>query len=262
VGRYAGTVRQGSIAWQEDAISPPLSLRSIPTFASGAAVTTAAVIATLGARAGTRTAHRIQPILRAWSRGWLVPAGVHLRIEHAERIEPGQQYVVVSNHLSNLDPMVHLGGVRLPLRFLAMRELFDLPVIGNAMRRIGMIEVDRGNADSAEISRGVRTALRDGASLLVYPEGETSHDGSLGRFHIGAFALAIEHGLPVLPIATIGTREIWAPGSNAIRSGAVVLLVQEPLPTHGMSRLDAIGLRERTRAAIAAACHEPVHEER
>ncbi|MDO8731021.1 MAG: lysophospholipid acyltransferase family protein [Actinomycetota bacterium] len=227
------------------------TLRTVPMFASGAVATAGAIIATLGVRAGTRKSHLLEPILRTWARAWLVPAGVRLQVDGQEHVVAGHRYVVVSNHQSNLDPMAHLAGLRLPLRFLAMRELFDLPGMSGALRRIGIIEVDRENPDSGMIMRGVSLALTDGASVLVYPEGQTSHDGGLNQFHIGAFVLAIEHGVPILPITVIGTREVWAPGSNAIHSGLVRLVIHEPIDTQGLNRRAAIGLRDKARSAIA-----------
>ncbi len=175
-----------------------------------------------------------------------------------QHLEPGQLYVVVSNHLSNLDPMVHLAALPVPLRFLAMRELFDVPLLGAALRRIGMIEVDRQDPDGSGIARGAARALKQGVNVLVYPEGETSHDGSLNRFRLGAFTIAIDHGIPVLPVMTHGTREIWAPGSNAIRKGVVRLSIQPPIFTHELSRSDAIALRDSAYAAIAAASGKPL----
>lgn len=223
-------------------------------FASGLAATAAVMIASIGAPSGTPTSHRINRVLRMWGRAWLVPAGVRLEIQGLENVAQGQQYVVASNHLSNLDPMVMLASLPIPLRFLAMRELFDVPVLGQALRRIGMIEIDRASPDGTTIARGVQQALRDEASIFVFPEGQTSHDGSLSRFRIGAFTIAIEHGIPILPVAVIGTRGIWPPGSNTIHSGVVRLIIQEPVHTGGMTSGDAVLLRDRIRLSIESAC--------
>lgn len=168
-------------------------------------------------------------------------------------MKPDQQYMVVSNHLSNLDSMVVLAGLRLPLRFLAMRELFDVPVLGAALRRLGMIEVNRDYPDSTMIGQGVSQAMADGASIMVFPEGQTSHDGTLNRFRIGAFSIAIGQAIPILPITLIGTREVWAPGSNTIHKGVVRVVIHQPLATHGLTQQDATALRERSRISIASA---------
>lgn len=224
----------------------------MPTAASGLAATAAVVVILSVACRNGRTSRLTNPLLRSWARAWLVPAGVRLSVEGADRIEPGQAYMVVSNHQSNLDPMVHIAGLPLPLRFLAMRALFDLPFLGTAMRSIGMIEVDREDPDMRTIREGTHRALARGLSVLVYPEGKTSGDGTIDSFHTGAFALAVANGVPVLPVTLMGTRAVWTPGSNAIRRGVVRLVVGEPIATDRMTSRDAVGLRDEVRAWIVA----------
>ncbi|MDP2014244.1 MAG: lysophospholipid acyltransferase family protein, partial [Actinomycetota bacterium] len=216
-----------------------MNLRSVPTFALGLAATGAVMAASVRTRAGTPSARRIEPLVRTWARAWLIPAGVRLEVEGRHHVTPGQRYVVVSNHLSNLDSMVLLAGLGLPLRFLAMRELFDVPLLGSALRRLGMIEVDRDNPHSAMIAQGVSQAMADGASVMVFPEGQTSHDGSLNRFRIGAFSIAIEQEVPILPVTLIGTREVWAPGDNAIHRGVVRFVIHKAIETQGLTQQDA-----------------------
>ena len=231
---------------------PRVSARSLPTAVSGLAAT-AAVVVILGVACWhERSSGLVDPLLRTWSRAWLVPAGVRLRVEGVEQIQSGQAYVVVSNHQSNLDPMVHIAGVPLPMRFLAMRALFDIPVLGRVLRDIGMIEVDRDDPDMRSIREGTRRALSSGVSVLVYPEGKTSGDGSIDSFHTGAFVLAISNRVPVLPVTLMGTRAVWTPGSNAIRRGTVRLVIGAPIATDQMSARDAVALRDEVRAWIVA----------
>ena len=230
-----------------------LAQRTVPTLASGLAATGCLLLASVAVRAGSPSAPRIQPLLRSWARAWLLPAGAKASVRGLEHIVQGQQYVVVANHLSNLDPMVMLACIPLPLRFLTMRELFDFPMLGGLLRRLGMIEVDRSRPDGASIARGVSAALNDGACIFVFAEGETSHDGTLGRFRHGAFSLAIQHGLPVMPITLHGTRAIWPPGSNAIRPGRVQLVIHEPIDTDGLDSQDTDALRDLVRSKIAEA---------
>ncbi|MDI1288364.1 MAG: lysophospholipid acyltransferase family protein [bacterium] len=228
------------------------SVRSVPTAVSGLAAT-AGVVVVLGiACRNGRSSVLVDPLLRTWSRAWLVPAGVRLQVEGVDHIRPGQAYVVVSNHLSNLDPMVHIAGVPLPMRFLAMRALFDMPVLGKVMRDIGMIEVDREDPDMRTIRDGTRRALSNGISVLVYPEGKTSGDGSIDSFHTGAFVLAISNRVPVLPVTLMGTRSVWTPGSNAIRRGTVRLVIGTPIATDEMAPRDAVALRDDVRGWIVA----------
>lgn len=226
--------------------------RTLLTAASGLVATAGAVLVVSTACRGGRCSGAIDPVLRCWARAWLVPAGVRLRVEGIQHVRPRQVYVVVSNHQSNLDPMVHIVGLPLPLRFLAMKELFDVPLVGRAIRTIGMVEVDRGDPDMRGISEGTRRALSSGVSVVVFPEGQTSGDGSVGRFHTGAFAIAVANGVPILPVTLVGTRGIWAPGSNAIRRGVVRVVVGEPIPTAGLNARDAVRVRDDVRGWIVA----------
>jgi 1-acyl-sn-glycerol-3-phosphate acyltransferase len=216
----------------------------------GATVVVVAFIALVAD--GPRPSRLVDGALRGWARSWLGPAGVRLEVVGRENIQPGVAYVVVSNHQSNLDPMVHLAALRIPMRFLAMRELFGLPVVGAALRRLGMIEVDRSDPDGRAIAEGTARALSNGTSVLVYPEGGTAGDGVVGRFRSGAFRLAIAHAAPVLPVATSGTRDVWPTDRNAIRSAAVRVVVGEAIRTQDLTANDAADLRERARAWIAA----------
>lgn len=107
-------------------------------------------------------------------RAWLRAAGARVAVHGLEHIRADTTYVVVSNHQSNLDSMVDLRALPLPLRVLAMREQFQIWLLGRAMRTIGMIEVDRDSPDFGKIDQAAARALTAGHSLLVYPEGTTS----------------------------------------------------------------------------------------
>ncbi len=192
-------------------------------------------------------------IVRSWAAVWLRAAGARVIVHGLEHVEPATVYTVVSNHQSNLDPMAELGALPLSLRALAMRELFQIPVFGRALRAAGMIEVDREFPDFREIDTVAARALTAGHSLLVYPEGRQSPDGSIGEFKDGAFILAITNQVPILPVAIHGTRRIWPPGRNAIHSGEVLIVVGRPLNTRGLSDHDIVRLRERARDIISSA---------
>jgi 1-acyl-sn-glycerol-3-phosphate acyltransferase len=125
-------------------------------------------------------------------------------------------YVVVSNHQSNLDPMVHLRVLPPGLRVLAKREMFRIWPLGPAMRAAGMIEVDRDSPDYGQIDQAAARSLAAGHSLLVYPEGTTSPDGTIGQFKDGAFIIAVTSQAPVLP-APAGSGRRAGPLSTAAR---------------------------------------------
>ncbi len=192
-------------------------------------------------------------IVRWWAAAWLRAAGARVTVHGLEHASPATAYVVVSNHQSNLDPMVHLRALPLSLRVLAKREMFRIWLLGRAMRAIGMIEVDRDSPDSGRIDQAAAWSLAAGHSLLAHPEGTTSPDGVIGEFKDGAFVVAVTSQVPVLPVATDGTGRIWPPGRAAIHGGQVRLTIGSPLPTSGLTHHDIPGLREQARRFICSA---------
>lgn len=224
--------------------------RTVATAVCGVGATVGAVAVIALVAAGPRPSRVIDPLMRRWAGCWLAPAGVRLEVTGREHIRPGTAYVVVSNHQSNLDPMADLAALRIPLRFLAMREVFEVPVLGAALRRLGMVEVDRSDPDGRSIAAGVRRALRAGTSVLVYPEGGTSGDGVVRAFRNGAFRLAIANAAPVLPVATSGTRDVWPTDRNVVRTAAVRVVIGAPIATTGLGAADVAALRDQVRAWI------------
>ncbi len=189
---------------------------------------------------------------RMWSRVWLAAAGVDMSVEGQERIDPGRSYVVVANHISNLDIMVCFLAVPLPIRFLAKKELFAIPLLATAMRSIGIVEVDRSAhaAIHEQVNVQAKQLIASGRSLIIYPEGTRSRAGALALFKKGAFTMAISAQLPVLPVTIHGTYQAWPPNSMKIRGGRVKVVVEEPVETSGMTHADTTRLRDEVHAAI------------
>ncbi len=159
-------------------------------------------------------------------------------------------YVVVSNHQSLADiPVISI----LPweMKWVAKKELFDLPVMGWLMTLAGDIAVDRKDPNSrASVLIRAQRVLDRGCSVMFFPEGTRSKDGRLKAFHDGAFRLAIQAGVPVLPLAIDGTMDAipkhgWQFGRADIR-----LDVLPPVPTEGLIEADASALRDQVRQAI------------
>lgn len=194
------------------------------------------------------TSPLIQRIIEAWSRAWLVPAGVRLEVIGFENVDANRSYVVVSNHLSNLDIMVCFTAVPVPIRYLAKKELFRIPVLAQAMRAIGMVEVDRqhrGAATIAAVNRQSSIVIERGLSLIIYPEGTRSRDGLPRPFKKGAFTMAVDAGMPLLPVTLVGTFEAWRPESPWIAGGDVTVVIEPPIETTGLERSDVAELRDR-----------------
>ena len=195
----------------------------------------------------------IEKIIRGWSRVWLAVSGTKLEIEGAENIDPNRSYVVVANHLSALDIMACLLAVPLPIRFLAKKELFRVPVLAQGMRMVGIIEVDREarGAVHSEVNRQSRELIEKGRSLIIYAEGTRPRNGVMKPFKKGAFTMAIRSGLPVLPLSIHGSYEAWPPGTPLVRGGVITVVLDKPVETEGMSTSDTGDLRDQVREVIA-----------
>jgi 1-acyl-sn-glycerol-3-phosphate acyltransferase len=230
-----------------------VSWRTVPAFAAGVLATLAAAVLVLCRGPARADAPATDRIVRWWAVAWLRAAGARTAVHGLEHVRADTAYVVVSNHQSNLDAMVHLRALPLSLRVLAMRELFRIWLLGRALRALGMIEVDRASPDFGQIDEAAARCLAAGHSLLVYPEGGTSPDGVIGEFKDGAFVIAVTGQVPVLPVAIDGTCRIWPPGRTAIHGGQVRIVVGSPLPTSGLAYHDIPALREQARDVICSA---------
>jgi 1-acyl-sn-glycerol-3-phosphate acyltransferase len=196
-----------------------VSWRTVPAFVTGA-LATMAVAVLVWFRGPARADKAVTDRLVRWFAGvWLRAAGAGVAARGCEYLISAAPCVVVSNRQSSLDPIVALRVVPVSLRLLATAELFRIPLLGPAMRTIGMIEVDRQSPDFGQIDQAAARDLAAGHSLLAYPEGRISPDSAIGEFKDGAFIITVANQVPVVPVAIHGTRRIWPPGRNTIRSG-------------------------------------------
>jgi 1-acyl-sn-glycerol-3-phosphate acyltransferase len=208
------------------------------------------VIVAANIRPGAR---HLDACVRGWGILFAFATGTRMDVEGLEHIDRSASYVVVSNHLSNLDPPLHIATLPIPIRFLAKKELFRIPIFGRAMRSVGMIETDRQAHASAHraINARVARAVGLGKSLIIYPEGHRSRDAEMQPFKKGAFRIAVDVGLPILPVAIAGTERAWKPGDRLVHGGRCRMVVHEPIPTGGMDGDDIAGLRDRAQEIIA-----------
>jgi 1-acyl-sn-glycerol-3-phosphate acyltransferase len=189
---------------------------------------------------------------RAWARCLLRGSGVRVKVEGLENIAAEGSYVFVSNHLSYMDTPVVLANIPVQFRFLAKSGLFQIPLLGTHLARAGHIPVPRDDARAAvKTMTTAAQAIRErGISLLIFPEGGRSHTGELASFKEGAAYIAIRAGVPLVPIALQGTREVLPFGSGHVRAGSVTMRIGEPIPT------DRVQLRDRGR--ITCQLHERI----
>ncbi len=161
-------------------------------------------------------------------------------------------YVVVGNHVSTADPFL-LSWLPWDMRWVGKEELFRLPVLGWLLRCAGDIPLRRGDRTSVEaMFRACRQTLDGGLSVMLFPEGTRSRDGNLQPFKDGAFQLAIEAQVPVLPLVLHGTHACRPKGSLWFGEARAVVRVLEPVPTKGLGPADVGRLREQVRERIEA----------
>jgi len=191
---------------------------------------------------------------RVWS--WLIlkTTGVRVALEGIERIPPGTTYVFVSNHQSIYDIPVIFASLPYQLRIIAKASLSRFPVLGWHLRRGGHLFVDRQRPDRAGILRRWRALVSEGLSLLIFAEGTRSWDGHVARFKAGSFLLAIEAGLPIVPLSVIGTRQVMPKGRLRTEPAEVRLIVHDPIQPPAIDAptiQDAKVLADRVHAIVA-----------
>jgi 1-acyl-sn-glycerol-3-phosphate acyltransferase len=192
---------------------------------------------------------------RMWSRLILKTTGVRVRVEGLEKIRPGATYVFVSNHQSIYDTPVVFASLPYQLRIIAKESLAAFPVLGWHLRRGGHLFVDRKHPDRAGILKRWRALVSEGLSLIIYAEGTRSPDGHTARFKAGSFLLAIQAGLPIVPLAVIGTRQVMPKGRLQTEPADVELVVHEPIQPPEIDNPtahDAKALADRVHAIVAA----------
>jgi 1-acyl-sn-glycerol-3-phosphate acyltransferase len=177
--------------------------------------------------------------------------GVSASLEGADKVEPGQSYVVTPNHQGNVDVLAIEMVLPVPVYWVIKKELTRIPFFGWALARSGAVTLDRSNREAA-LEKLIAGADRmaNGWSLLVYPEGTRSPDGNLQPFKTGAFRLALQAGIPVLPVTINGAFRIWPKKTLCFRPGHMVVSLGDPIPTQGLTEDDIPALMERTRNAM------------
>jgi 1-acyl-sn-glycerol-3-phosphate acyltransferase len=179
--------------------------------------------------------------------------GVKVEVVGSEKLDWRRTYIFMCNHASNLDPPIVIPVMPRRTSVLVKKELFRVPLLGWAMRLANLVPVDRKNREAAIASLGLAAeVLRSGVSMTVWPEGTRSCDGRLQPFKKGTFYLAMESGVPIVPVTLVGTHEIWPKGEFAIHPGTATVIFHEPIePAAYPSQDDLIGaVRERIRSGL------------
>ena len=179
-------------------------------------------------------------------------AGVKIVLRGLEKLRPGQNYIVMANHVSNLDPPILIPSIPGRCSVLVKKELFRTPILGTGMRQADLVPVDRRDREAAiESVRGAIEVLRKGLHMVIYPEGTRSSDGRLLPFKKGPFHLAMDSGVPIVPVTMLGTFESWPRDRFALHRGTATVVFHPPIDPGEYADRDA--LMEAVREAIASA---------
>ncbi len=198
-----------------------------------------------------RTGNAPHKIARVWSRLLLRIAGLEVTVRGLENVPASGGCVIASNHLSLMDTPLVMAYLPLQFRFLAKKGLFRVPFIGGHLRRAGHIAIPREDPRGSlkAMAESARMIRERGVSALVFPEGGRS-TGVMTEFKEGAAYIAIKAGVPVVPVAIQGTREVLPMGSLLVRPGKVSLSIGKVIPTDGLTLQDRGELTARIRASI------------
>ncbi len=181
---------------------------------------------------------------------WLM--GLKLSLTGAENVRPDTSYIITPNHQGMAEVVALASSLPMKFRGVVKRELYRIPVWGWALWASGAIGIDRSNTTQAvaRLKREKDEKLKDGWSVLIYPEGSRTPDGFLQEFKKGAFMMAIQTGVPILPVVCNGAFKILPKKMLAFRPGHIKLTICPPIPTIGLTEKDVPELMKKTRDAI------------
>lgn len=187
-------------------------------------------------------------IMRWWS--WPVSKfmGLTFSIKGTEKIVPGTSYIITPNHQSNADILALLMTLPVRFRWVVKKELLRIPLFGSAIRGTGAISLDRKDREGSvrRLKEGT-SKLGGGWSVLIYPEGTRSSDGRLQPLKKGAFMMAVQTGIPILPVTCNGAFKVMPKNTLVIKAGHITVTIGDPIETAGLTEEDIPALMEKTR---------------
>jgi 1-acyl-sn-glycerol-3-phosphate acyltransferase len=190
----------------------------------------------------------------AWGGVWIT--GVRVETLGLDQFDHSRSYIFMTNHVSNLDPPIQIPLIPRRTSVLVKKELFKVPILGRAMRMGSLVPVDRGNRDAGiEAVRAAKSVIvEQGINMTIYVEGKRSFDGKLLPFKKGPFYLAMECGVPVIPISIVGTHYAMPKTRFSIRPGLVKVIFHSPIEPKDFVSREC--LMENVRAAIESGLPE------
>lgn len=182
-------------------------------------------------------------------------AGVRVEMVGLDRFDPSRSYIFMTNHTSNLDPPIQIPRIPRRTSVMVKKELFKTPILGRAMRMGSLVPVDRGNREAGiEAVIAAKEVVNQGLNMTIYVEGKRSFDGKLLPFKKGPFYLAMECGVPVVPITITGTHEAMPKARFSIKPGLVKMIFHPPVEPKDFGTRDE--LMEKVRIVIESGLPE------
>jgi len=186
-----------------------------------------------------KDAASVQGLAAWWARSICTAGGVVVSVAGTEKLDSAKPYIFAANHQSQFDILALQGFFGVDFRWLAKKELFQVPIWGPAMRKAGYIPVDRSHGRQALKSLGeAAQKIAAGTSVIIFPEGTRSKDGKIKDFKAGAMVLAIKSGVEIVPVAIDGTYEILPKGKLLMKPGNVTIRVGNPIATKDFTSKD------------------------
>lgn len=231
-------------------------IRTLPRFTVGALgliiatglLTPLLIVLSVVTSGGTALA-----IERVWA--WLVSKSMGLTFSciGAEKVSPGTSYIITPNHQSNADILALISMLPVKFRWVVKKELLIIPLFGWALARTGAVPLNR--KDRAEsinkLQEAAGSKFRGGWSVLIYPEGTRSSDGNLQDFKKGAFMMAVQTGITILPVTCNGAFKVLPRDTIFFRPGHITLTFGDPIETAGLTVNDIPQLMEKTRQEMS-----------
>jgi len=171
-------------------------------------------------------------VIRIWARIILWVSGVRVEVRGLENLDRDAVYIFTANHKSAYDILAMVAAIPGTARFIAKKELFRIPVFSRGMKMSGMLPIDRGN--SAEARRTLDQAvqsIRDGCSVIIFPEGTRSKDDTIRPFKKGGFVLALKGHIPIVPTVIEGSGYVFPDNSHVVRPGVIRVTFLPPVDT-------------------------------
>lgn len=186
-----------------------------------------------------------------WATVLLKLTGVRVEILNLETLTPGQPYIFAANHQSAFDILALLSKLKVQFRWLAKDSLFRIPLFGWAMKRTGYIPINRSQAKQAYQSLlQAAQKIKEGTSVVIFPEGTRQQGGPMGPFKKGGFVLSLKSRQPIVPVSIQGSGQILPKKGLTITPGTIRVILGKPIPTAGYLPKEAEILMERVREAI------------